>query len=348
MPGNRKKQFRRICVTGGAGYVGAVLVPKLLEKGYEVRVLDLFIFGDHIWNGLKTQGKLEQIKGDIRDHGLLRKVLQGCEAVIHLACISNDPSFELNPSLGRSINFDAFAPLVKISKQVGIRRFIYASSSSVYGISKEKNVTEEHELAPLTEYSRYKALCEPIVLQEGSSQFVPIVVRPATICGYSPRLRLDLSVNILTNHAVNTRRIKVFGGSQLRPNLHIEDMVDAYLLFLESPDEKISGKTYNVGYQNVTIADLAKTVKETVEKEMPEKGPIDIVTTPADDLRSYHISPQKIKKELGFTPKRTIEDAVRDLVRAFKTGKIADPMNNSRYYNIKTMQRIQEELEPAQ
>jgi nucleoside-diphosphate-sugar epimerase len=337
----KTKSLPQVLVTGGAGYVGAVLVPKLLAAGYRVRVLDLYIFGEDALEGVKDHPNLEQIKGDIRDEPLLRRVLPGCDAIIHLACISNDPSFELNPVLGRSINYEAFPPLVRISKESRVRRFIYASTSSVYGISDAENVTEDCPLAPLTDYSKYKGLCEPILLEQQSPSFIPVVVRPATVCGYSPRQRLDLTVNILTNHAVNLGRIKVFGGAQMRPNIHIEDVVDLYLMLLEVPDDCIAGKTYNAGYENHSVADLAEMVRNVVQEEMPEKRRIEIVTTPTDDQRSYHICSEKIKRELGFVPKRTVEEAARDLVGAFRAGKIPDPMTDHRWYNIKTMQRLE-------
>ena len=333
--------LKTILVTGGAGYVGAVLVPKLLDQGFHVRVLDWYIFGDHVFDVIKNHPNLVQIKGDIRDQVLLREVLPGCDAVVHLACISNDPSFELNPALSRSINFEAFRPLVQISKQSGVRRFIYASTSSVYGVSDVENVVEDHPLIPITDYNKYKGLCEPILLEHQSPGFATVVIRPATICGYSPRQRLDLTVNILTNHAVNLGRITLFGGEQMRPNIHIEDMVDLYLMLLEVPDEQIAGKTYNAGYQNLTIAEIARSVRDVVRQEMAGGAQVDIVTTPSDDRRSYHISSQKIKRELGFVPQRDIEDAVRDLVAAFGAGKIPNPMTDTRCYNIKTMQALE-------
>ena len=219
----------RVLVTGGAGYVGAVLVPQLLERGYRVRVLDLYLYGDDVLRSVESHPSLEQIKGDIRDRSLLERVMPGCDAVIHLACISNDPSFELNPELGKSINYDAFFDLVAVAKDSGVKRFIYASSSSVYGVKSDDNVTEDLPLEPLTDYSKYKALCEEVLLKAQSPDFTTVVLRPATVCGYSPRLRLDLTVNILTNHAVNSGRITVFGGDQKRPNIHIDDMADVYL-----------------------------------------------------------------------------------------------------------------------
>jgi nucleoside-diphosphate-sugar epimerase len=303
-------------------------------------VLDLFLYGRSVLDGVKNNPDLVQIRGDIRDAETLRTHLHDCDAVIHLACISNDPSFELNPALSRSINFDAFGPLVRISKESGVGRFIYASTSSVYGVSDVENVTEEHPLVPLTDYNKYKGLCEPILLENQSADFTTVVVRPATVCGTSPRQRLDLTVNILTNHAVNAGRITVFGGEQMRPNIHIDDITDLYVTLLELPAEKIAGRTYNAGYENHTINRLAAAVRDIVQKTVPGRERIEIVTTPSDDRRSYHISSEKIKRELGFAPKRTIEDAVRDLVAAFQAGRIPDAMADRRYYNIKTMQDL--------
>ncbi len=325
--------LRQVLVTGGAGYVGSVLVPKLLQKGYRVEVLDLYLYGSSVLDSVKDNPNLEQIKGDIRDQILLEKVVSGCDAVIHLACISNDPSFELNPELGKSINYDAFSPLVDISRDLGVRRFIYASSSSVYGIKDEENVTEELSLTPLTDYSRYKALCEDVLLQKRVPGFATLILRPATVCGYSPRLRLDLTVNILTNHAVTHRVIKVFGGQQRRPNIHIQDMTDLYVQALEWPTEKIDGQIYNAGYHNQRVIEIAERVRNVVGSD------VDIVTTSTDDNRSYHISSAKIKEELGFEAHHTIEDATSDLVNAFRAGQIPNSMTDERYFNIKMMQR---------
>jgi nucleoside-diphosphate-sugar epimerase len=326
--------IKEVLVTGGAGYVGAVLVPKLLERGYRVKVLDLYLYGDHVLDAVSDNPLLTEIKGDIRNRALLDESLAGVDAVIHLACISNDPSFELDPNLGRSINYDAFLDLVEVSKRCGVQRFIYASSSSVYGIKEEKNVTEDLPLQPLTDYSKYKALCEEVLLRAREPGFVTLIVRPATVCGYSPRLRLDLSVNILTNHAINNKKITVFGGDQKRPNIHIDDVTDLYVQALEWPDEAIDGKTFNAGYENHKVIEIAEMVRNVVGES------VDIITTPTDDHRSYHISSEKIKQELGFAPQHTIEDAIRDLKNAFQSGLIPNPMTNDLYYNIRTMQAV--------
>ena len=326
---------KTVLVTGGAGYVGAVMVPKLLDAGYNVIVLDLFIYGEHVLNGSRKNFNLKTIKGDIRNQKLLRDIMPGCDAVIHLACISNDPSFELNPELGRSINLDAFRPLVEISKEAGVNRFIYASSSSVYGIKEESNVHEGMALEPLTDYSRFKADCEKILAEYESSEFTTVTIRPATVCGYSPRLRLDLTVNILTNHAVNNGRITVFGGGQQRPNIHIEDITDLYVQLLNQSNDKIAGKIWNAGYQNQKVIEIAEIVRDVVDK-----NGVEIITSPSDDNRSYHISSEKIRRELGFRPLRSIKDAISDLKKAFDAGAIPNALDDIRYYNIKTMQAI--------
>jgi nucleoside-diphosphate-sugar epimerase len=323
--------MKNVFITGGAGYVGSVLVPKLLKKGYRVTVLDLMIYGDDV---LPAHPNLHAVKGDIRDQALLRKLLTGVDAVIHLACISNDPSFELNPGLGKSINLDAFEPLVKISKESGVSRFIYASSSSVYGIKEEPNVHEGVPLDPLTDYSKFKAECEVILEKYRSPGFTTCTIRPATVCGYGKRLRLDLSVNILTNLAINKGEISVFGGTQKRPNIHIEDMTDLYCQLLELAPEKIDGKIWNAGYENFTIAQIAQMVKNVVGEQ------VKIVTTSSNDLRSYHISSEKIKKDIGFEPTHSIEDAVRDLKAAFENGMVPDSLTADKYFNVKLMQNI--------
>ncbi|WP_042695607.1 NAD(P)-dependent oxidoreductase [Azospirillum sp. B506] len=326
--------FETVLVTGGAGYVGSVLVPKLLAAGHRVRVLDLYLYGEHVLDSVANDPRLEQIKGDIRDKATLERSLAGVDAVIHLACISNDPSFELNPTLGKSINYDAFFGLVELSKAARVRRFIYASSSSVYGIKDMSNVTEDLPLEPLTDYSKYKAMCETVLLAAREPGFVPLIIRPATVCGYAPRLRLDLTVNILTNHAVNNRKITVFGGRQLRPNIHIEDIAELYVEALTWPDEVVDGAIYNAGYENHSVADIADMVRSSIGTD------IMIETVPTDDNRSYHISSDKLLQTVGFRPKRTIRDAVDSIVQAFDDGLIPNSLTDDRYFNIKLMQRI--------
>jgi nucleoside-diphosphate-sugar epimerase len=321
-----------VLVTGGAGYVGSELVPRLLAEGYGVKVLDLFLFGDHV---LDAHPRLELVRGDIRDAELVGRAVKGCDAVVHLACISNDPSFDLDPTLGRSVNFDAFEPMVKRARDQGVRRFIYASSSSVYGVKSEPNVTEEASLEPLTDYSKYKAMCEEVLAKYQAPGFTTLTVRPATVCGYGRRQRLDVIVNILTNHAVNTGTIKIFGGDQKRPNVHIRDMVDSYVLFLSEPDERVAGKTYNVGHDNFTVRQLAEKVQGVVGRDR-----VKLAVEPTNDHRSYHVSSEKIARELGFRPRHSIEDAARDLVVAFADGRLPNSMTDKRYFNVATMKEI--------
>lgn len=327
----------KVFVPGGAGYVGAVLVPALLEAGYRVSVLDLYLYGHEPLAAVRGNPNLEEIEGDVRDLAAVRRAARGCDAVVHLACISNDPSVELDPALSQSVNFDSFGPLVKACKEAGAKRFVFASSGSVYGVSDSPNVTEEHPLVPVSLYNKFKAKCEPVLLAEGTADFVPVIVRPATICGHSPRQRLDLTVNILTNHAINAGKITVFGGLQMRPNLHIRDMVNLYKLLLTAPEDKVAGQIFNAGYQNYTVAQTAEIVRDVVGREMPERGGVEIVTTPSDDIRSYRVNADKIRRVLGFVPQHTIEDAVVDLIAAFRAGKLPNSLTDPRYFNIRLM-----------
>ena len=321
----------KVFITGGAGYVGAVLTPYLLDKGYKVKVLDLMIYGEKV---LQEHKNLKILKGDIRDLKLIERESKDCDVFIHLACISNDPSFELNPKLGKSINLDAFEPIVKIAKKNSISRFIYASSSSVYGVKKAQNVNEEMNLEPITDYSKFKADCEKILLKYLSKDFVPIIIRPATVCGYSPRQRLDVVVNILTNLAYHKKEISVYGGDQLRPNIHIHDMVRAYISLIEADEKLVSGQIFNAGFENQTVNDLALLVKKVIGDN------VKIKKIKSNDDRSYHISSKKIEKILGFKTEKTIEDAVIELKNAFVTKKLNDTLSNEFYFNIKRMNNI--------
>jgi nucleoside-diphosphate-sugar epimerase len=329
--------MKTVLVTGGAGYKGCILVPKLLGAGHAVVVYDRMLFGAE---GLPSHPRLKVVQGDIRDVERYAREVAGVDCVIHMACISNDPSFDLDPSLSRTINYECFEPLVAASKAAGVKRFIYVSTSSVYGVSDAPEVTEEHPFVPLTDYNRYKGLCEPILFRHQSSGFVTTVIRPATVCGCSPRMRFDLTVNILTNHAVRKGVITVLGGAQQRPNIHIEDITDLYVQLLDTPEELIAGEAFNAGWENHTVAQIADMVRRVVEDEYPEKAPIQVETAASSDTRSYHISSRKIADRLGWRPRRTIQDAVRDLCRAFKAGKYADSMTNDNYINLRAVKRL--------
>jgi nucleoside-diphosphate-sugar epimerase len=322
--------LRKVAITGGAGYVGSALVPFLAAQGYDVKVIDLFLYGQEPLAGAKAT----LVKGDIRDEALLTREFRGMDAVIHLACVSNDPSFELDPELGKSINYDCFPGILRAVKAGGVRRFVYASSSSVYGVREEPNVREDSPCTPLTDYSKFKLLCEER-LKEFDLGADWVIARPSTVCGYAPRMRLDLVVNILTINALVRKTITVFGGSQLRPNINVEDMISAYQLLLEAPSEKLHRRTFNIGYENYSVSRLAEIVKDAVGDPS-----VAVTVKPSDDLRSYHVNSDRISQVLGFTPKRTIEDAVRTIVAAYREGKFKDPLANPLYHNIKLMQQV--------
>jgi nucleoside-diphosphate-sugar epimerase len=328
----------KIFITGGAGYCGSRLVPQLLLKGYKVTVYDLMIFG---YDCMVDHENLKIIKGDIRDINLLEKSCEEHDVFINLACISNDASFALDEKLSTSINLDAFEPMVLASKRSGIKRFIYASSSSVYGLSKEKNVKEDHPLVPLTLYNKYKGMCEPLLFKHTDKNFTGTIFRPATVCGYSPRLRLDLSVNILTNYAINKNKITVFGGDQLRPNLHIQDYCDLVEMLISADKKNIENEIFNVGYQNLSINEISLVVKKVVEYEYPDKKDINIEKTSTDDNRSYHINSDKIYKKLEFKPKYSIEHAVTELCKKFKEGNIKNSFEDDFFFNVKRFKRLQ-------
>ena len=329
---------KKIFITGGAGYCGSLLVPLLLDLGNQITVYDIMFFSDNYLP--KNNKNLKIIKGDIRDSKKIEHECKNHDIFLNLACVSNDASFELDESLSTSINLHAFEPMVKAAKKSGIKRFIYASSSSVYGVSKERNVTEDHELVPLTLYNKYKGMCEPLLLKHTDNNFIGVIFRPATVCGYAPRLRLDLSVNILTNHAISKEKITVFGGDQLRPNLHVKDYCNAVLALINAEDNKIKNQIFNVGYQNLSIREISIIVKKIVEINFPERKKIEIDTTESDDNRSYHINSEKIKNILNFEPKLTIEDAVNDLCKQFKLRTIKNSLDNDIFYNVRTLKKI--------
>lgn len=325
-------KFKNIFITGGAGYVGSALVPNLLEKGYNVSVYDLFIYGDT----LKPHPHLKQIKEDIRNRGKLLDSAKNADAFIHLACISNDPSFDLDPELGKSINFDAFSNVIDACVYNNVKRLIVASSTSQYGIKPlNMEVTEETEAEPITDYAKYKIECEKLLNKTDVRKMEYMFVRPATLCGYAPRLRLDLSINILTINALINKKIKIFGGEQMRPALNIKDMVRFYELMLEAPKEKIDKQAFNVSYANMTIKEIAEMVKEVIGNDS-----ITFELTPTDDKRSYHVNTDKMKKVLGFECKYDFAEAIRSLIDAYNKRLIIDGLNNPLYYNIKKMKEI--------
>lgn len=324
--------IKKVLVTGGAGYVGTVLVPILIRKGYQVTVIDWYIFGKNYFSKWKNDPHLREINGDIRNRKLMEKAIKGIDAVIHLACNASDLSFDLNPKFSISVNYDATKLIYNLSKKMGIKRFIYASSSAVYGVKKEREVTEQLSLEPITPYAKYKALCEKYLLAERDNSMPVTIVRPAAICGYSPRLRLDLSVNTLTIHALVNHKMTVYGGEQQRSQIHVKDISDFYLKLLDYPENKINSQIYNVTCGNFKIIEIARLISTTLIDQ-----DISLEVIPQNDNRSYHISGKKAREELGFIPKFSVADAITDVKNAYESGLIKKPLSNPRFYNHKVI-----------
>jgi nucleoside-diphosphate-sugar epimerase/SAM-dependent methyltransferase len=327
----------KILVTGGAGHIGSVLVPMLLEKGYDVVVLDNFWF----WNNeddykqcmisrvpdfVESRLLFETVKGDIRNKADVLKAVTGCESVIHLACLSNDPSADVDKDFTFDVNFNGSKNVIDVSKESGVKFFVYASSSSVYGV-QNVIVTEEVKPAPLTQYSELKVKVEDYLLSLLSDSFRGVIIRPSTVCGVSPRMRLDLVVNILAYSATKKGVITVNGGSQLRPLIHIKDMARLYALLLEIPSDQLNGKVYNAGYDNYTLLQIADMIKE----ELGSNIPIEVKET--NDLRSYHVNSDKIKLETGYEPEHSIKEAIKELITYYENS--TEDFEEDKYYNLR-------------
>jgi nucleoside-diphosphate-sugar epimerase len=295
----------RLFVTGACGYKGTVLVPKLLERGHHVIAFDTQWFG----NRLRQHAALTVIRGDVRNPE--EYDLTNVDAVIHLASIANDPAGDLEPKLTWEVSCLATMRLADKARRQGVKRFIYASSGSVYGLKDETEVTEDLELVPISEYNKTKMCAERILLSYKDDMVVQIV-RPATVCGFSPTMRNDVSVNMLTMLALKSGRITVFGGGQTRPNIHMDDITDLYVFLLDHPEHV---GIYNAGFENVTIMDVAVMVARHVDAE--------IVVTPSNDPRSYRVNSDRLLAT-GFKPKRTIEDAIKELVGLYRQGAWTD------------------------
>ena len=307
----------KILVTGACGYKGTVLVPKLLARGHEVVAFDIMWFG----NFLKPHPKLKVIKGDVRD--IDGVPLDHVDAIVHLSSVANDPCGDLDPKLTWEVSALATMQLADKAVRKGVKRFVYASSGSVYGIKDEPQVTEDLELKPISEYNKTKMVAERVLLSYSNDMAVQII-RPATVCGYSPRMRLDVSVNMLTMQALAKRRITVFGGQQTRPNIHIDDITDVYLFMLDHPEHR---GVFNAGFENISIMDIARQVTTHAEAE--------IVVTESNDPRSYRVNSDRLLAT-GFRPKKTVGHAIREIIAKYHSGELKD---EERFYNLKWMQR---------
>jgi len=310
--------MKKILVTGGTGYIGTILVEKLLEDGHLVTVVDTMWFGDY----LKENKNLIKIKTDILD--ISNVPMDGIDTIFHLANIANDPTGDLNSRLTWEVNVLASKLLVEKAIRNGVKQFIYASSGSVYGVKNEPQVTEDLDLVPISDYNKTKMVSER-VLESYKDKIKIVSIRPATVCGYSPRMRLDVSVNMLTMQALQNQKITVFGGEQVRPNIHIQDMVGVYLHFLQNSD--LTG-IYNAGFENISILDIAQRVTKDIEAE--------IIVTPSNDPRSYRLNSDKLLAT-GFSPKHGVDFAIKEIVEKFNRGVLKD---EDKYYNLKVMNKL--------
>ena len=317
-----KKKAKKLLVTGGCGYVGTVLTRRFLDQGHEVVVVDTQWFG----NELEDHPKLEVIKADIRDYEAVP--VEGIDAIFHMANIANDPCVDLDPVLSWEVNVLATMQLIDRAKRAGVGQFVFASSGSVYGIKEDEQVIEDLELVPISAYNKTKMCTERVLLSYQDSMQVHNI-RPATVCGCSPRMRLDVAVNLLTMQALTNGKITVFGGDQTRPNIHIEDLVDVYCHFLDNPE--IPSGCFNAGFENISIREIAEGVREKIDAE--------VVLSESNDPRSYRLSSQKLL-DTGFTPTRSVGQAMDEMIEAYKNGSLRD---HDEAYNVKWMTKLIEE-----
>ena len=309
----------KILVTGGCGYKGSVLVPLLLADGHEVLSVDTQWFGNY----LPEHPSLTNLQLDIRDTDSIP--LKGVEAIIHLANIANDPAVELNPTLSWEVNVLAGQQLADRAVRAGVKQFIFASSGSVYGVKDEPNVTEDLTLVPISVYNKTKMVAERVFLSY-QDQMQVHCIRPATVCGVSPRMRLDVSVNMLSYQALKNGRITVFGGDQTRPNIHIQDIADVYRHFLAHPE--IESGCYNAGFENISILDIAEQVKSKIGAE--------IVVSASNDPRSYRQDSSKLLAT-GFQPSHSVADAISEIADAFHQKALPD---GDACYTVKWMRQL--------
>lgn len=327
---NGTNSIKRVLITGGAGYVGIILTKKLLERGYKVRVLDQLIYGKESLKEVITHTNFSLEVGVVEDKYIVEKCLKDVDAVIHLAGLSNDPSCELDAKLTKKANIDSTKILLKLSKEKGVKRFINASSCSVYGYTGEKIVNEESPLNPLTEYAKSKVKSEELCLSESNENFVTVSLRKSTVYGPSPRMRFDLVVNTMTGMVMSEGKIIINGGEQWRPFLHVNDAADAYVFMLEAPKEKINGKIFNVGSneQNFKIMDIANKIAKIIPNT-------EIEQSPSPDKRSYLVNFDKIHS-LGWKPKYSIEEGILGVKKLFEDGTVTN-FRDINYFNIKRM-----------
>jgi nucleoside-diphosphate-sugar epimerase len=321
-----------VLVTGGAGYLGSVLVPALLSRGHAVRVLDALHFGEDGLASVRGHSALSLVRADVREEGAVRGALAGVEAVVHLAGVANDPSGDLDPAYTIAVNREATRALVGLAREAGVRRLVFASTTSVYGCRSDPGVDEDVPPEPLTWYARTKWEAEGLVRAAAAPGFATVCPRLGTVCGRSPRQRLDLAVNAIAVRALLTGAVTVQGGGQMRPNLHIRDAVALFLCLLDAPTEAVSGQIFNVANENLTVLEIARVVRGVVGEH------VTVDVAPGHDARSYHVSSERIRRALGFVPRATVAEAVAELREACARGEITDP-DEPRMHNVVWMRK---------
>lgn len=328
--------MKKLMIIGGSGYVGSLLIETLLSHNLKIFNYDISFFGDE---HLPISNNFTYIKGDIRNHELLEKTLNenNIDTVIHLACISNDPTVILTKDIAEEINYLSFIDQFRVIKDSCVKKFIFASSASVYGISEDDNVTEENDLVPVSQYNIYKAKCEEIIQKNNQNKLQYIILRPATICGVSPKMRFDLTVNILTNFAFNKGFIKVFGGEQFRPNLHIKDMCRLYHKLIFEDWSSFNGKIFNVGFENLKVKQIAELIKKFIFENYKKK--IEIKIEESFDNRSYRLNSNKIINEFNFKPQYSVLKAIEELCKQFDEGVYKNPFDKN-YVNLEVLKNI--------
>lgn len=317
---------QQVLVAGGGGFIGTMLTEHLLDLGYRVRALDTFWFGDY----LRSHPELTKIRGDIRDGAVVDSALKGVDTVIQLACLSNDPASDLDPVLTRSINRDGCADIIARAKRQGVKRFIYASSASVYGVRDEPDITEDMVLEPITLYSKYKAEIENVLFDRGSDGFMTVAVRNSTVCGYSKRMRLDTIMGIFVMAALKKGVITIEGGSQLRPLIHMQDLLELYALLMEADDRAIDRQAFNISGDNYRVDAVARMVQTRLPCRLEFKS--------FTDPRSYHVNTDKAKARLGYATQRPIESSLDEVRSAFEANLIDE--HDTRCYSIRHVKHL--------
>lgn len=311
--------MKKILVTGGSGYQGVKLIEKLISNNFEVINIDRGLFGNYFIKHKNVKNyKLDLLKID-------KINLRGVNACIHLACIANDPMVDLKPAFSWETSVLGTKLLMDQLLKFKVKKVIYASSGSVYGVKKEKKVHENLKLEPLSTYNKVKMVTEKII-KSYDDKINSVILRPATVCGFAPRMRLDLTVNLLTFQALKNKKITVFGGSQKRPNIHIDDLIDAYIFFLNKKVSKT--EVYNLGFENFSILQIAKRIRSLIPSKI-------VIKKNTNDKRSYNLDSSKILKT-GFKPKKNITNAIHELQSLFNSNKLKNKPN---YHSIKWLKK---------